>query len=296
MTKKNHKTWVVIAIIVTTISGCRSTDEYKKFAEAGKTFAEATNSLLGDAEQITINTTSERLLSYRITSGKFQPNDEVAQKLVNHYNELSEKDKERLELINELRKHNQFLQDYFSKLIELAGSDSPDRSKAAVESIANSLQNSGNKLVSLSPIKIDRLLSVTKIVLDARINGAIKEELQKRKDTIYQEITIQEKVLKELGESLEGDIKTLRNLQEYRLVVQPLTQPEEVNADTWIEARYNVMTRNADVITKINDASDKLAKFKEFFIASIEGDLTSKRLHDFIQETNSFSAFVFEQK
>ncbi|QSJ18981.1 hypothetical protein JYQ62_09695 [Nostoc sp. UHCC 0702] len=56
-----HKTWVVVAIIATFISGCRYKDEYKKFAEAGKNFAEATNSLLDTAGNITINTTSDAI-------------------------------------------------------------------------------------------------------------------------------------------------------------------------------------------------------------------------------------------
>ncbi|MBD2492298.1 hypothetical protein [Aulosira sp. FACHB-615] len=296
MTRNFHKTFVVVAIIATFASGCRSTDEYKKFAEAGNNFAEATNSLLMDAEKITINTTSERLLSDRKTSGEFQPSDEAAKKFVDRYTELSEQDKKRLELIKELRRHNQFLQAYFNKLIELAGSDSPDRSKAAVESIANNLQNSGSKIVGLSPIKIDRLPSVTKIVLDARIRGALREELEKRKFTIYQEITFQEKVLKQISDSVETDIKTLRDLQEYRLVLKPLTQLEDINDDTWIKKRYEVLTQDAEVVTKIKDASDKLTKFKELFIASIEGDLTSKRLNNFIQETNSFSALVSSQQ
>ncbi|AVH63883.1 hypothetical protein NPM_2146 [Nostoc sp. 'Peltigera membranacea cyanobiont' N6] len=291
-----HKTFVIVAIIATFASGCRSTDEYKKFAEAGNSFAEATNSLLEDAEKITINTTSERLLSDRRTSGEFQPSDEAAKKFIARYNELSEGDKKRLELIKELRRHNQFLQAYFNKLLELAGSDSPDRSKAAVESIANNLQNTGSKLVSLSPIKIDRLPSVTKIVLDARIRGALREELEKRKFTIYQEITFQEKVLKQISDSAETDIQRLRDFQEYRLVLKPLTQSAQVSEDGWIEIRYQVLTQDGEVVTKIKNASDKLTKFKELFIASIEGDLTSKRLDNFIQETNSFSAFVSSQK
>lgn len=296
MMRNFHKTFIVVAIIATFASGCRSTDEYKKFAEAGNNFAETTNSLLIDAEKITINTTSERILNDRKNSGEFQSSDEAAKNFVARYTKLSNEDKNRLELIKELRRHNQFLQAYFNKLIELAGSGSPDRSKAAVESIASNLQNSGSKLVGLSPIKIDRLPSVTKIVLDARIRGALREELEKRKSTIYQEITLQEKILKQISESVETDITALRDLQEYRLVLKPLTRSAEVDEETWITTRYEVMTRNAEVVSKIKDASDQLTKFKELFIASIEGDLTSKRLDNFIQETNSFSALVSSQQ
>ena len=300
MTKKFQKTLLLVAIIVTFTSGCRSTEEYKKFAEAGNNFAEATNSLLDTAGKITINTTSERVLSDRRVSGGLKPNDEATKRFIARYNEYSKQDKERLELIKELRKHNQFLQDYFNKLIELADSKSPDRTKTAVGSIANQLKESSSKLINLSPIKIDQLPSITKIVLDARISGALKEELENRKFIIYQEITIQEKILKIISNSMEQDAEIQRNLREIRLVIRPLIQPEGINDENaekaWIETRNNVLTQDADVILTIKKASDNLRTFKEIFIASIEGDITSKRLDKFLEETNSFSTLVSNNK
>jgi hypothetical protein len=297
MSRNFKKILLLVAIIATFTSGCRSTEEYKKFAEAGNNFAEATNSLLDSAAKTTIDTTSERVLSERRIRGEFKPSNEVRRKVFDNYSELSKQDKVRFELIQELRKHNQFLKSYFAKLIELADSKSPDRTKKAVESIANQLQQSGTKLVNLSPIKIDKLPSVTKIVLDARIRGALKEELEKRKLVIYQEITTQEKVLKVIGDSIKNNAEIRRDLREYRLVISPLLQPGKLdpNEDAWIKTRYEVLTQDAETISKINKASDALREFKEIFIASIEGDITSKRLNNFLQSTNSFSALVPEQ-
>jgi hypothetical protein len=298
MTKNLKKTLLLaVAIIATFTSGCRSTEEYRKFAEAGNNFAEATNLLLDSAGKIKIDTTSERVLSDRRVRGEFKPSDEARKKVIDNYSELSKPEKERLELIKELRKHNQFLQNYFTKLIELADSKSPDRTKTAVESIANQLQESGNNLVNLSPIKIDKLPSVTKIVLDTRIRGALKEELEKRKFVIYQEITTQEKVLKVIGDSMKNDSEIRRELREYRLVISPLLQPEKLDPDedTWIKTRYEVLTQDAETISKINKVSDALREFKEIFIASIEGDITSKRLNNFLQSTNSLSILVSDR-
>ena len=291
-----HKTLVIVAIVTTFASGCRSTKEYKKFAEAGNNFVTATDTLLDAASDITINTTSERILSDRISCGEFKAGDEAAQKFIERYDKLSASDKQRLELIKELRKHNYFLQNYFNKLIELADSDSADETKTAVENIVSQLKESGIKLVKLSSVKVDKLPSVTKIVLDARIRGALRDELEKRKFTIYQEITLQEKVLKAISNSIENDMEILRNFQEYRLVVKPIVQSESIDPDTWIQTRYKVMMQDADIISKINNASNTLTKFKGIFIDSIEGDITSKRLYKFIRKTNSFSTLVSEQK
>ncbi|MEH2056822.1 MAG: hypothetical protein V7K97_11845 [Nostoc sp.] len=294
MMKNFHKTLAVIVIIATFTSGCRSTDEYKKFAESGIVFAEATNSLLDTAGQIKIKATSEQVLKSR--RDRIQVNgNKPADGIVNTYNELSEQDKKRLSLINELRKHNELLQAYFSKLIELADSDSPVRTEKAVENITAQLEGSGSKLLNLSPIKIDKLPSVTEIVLDSRINGSLRRELEKRKYTIYGEITRQEKLLKFISKLVEEDVGTIQDLQEQRLVIEPLKSESIDNEDAWINTRLTVLTQNAEIILAIDKASNNLNKFKELFLASIEGELTSKQLNSFIQETNSLSALISEK-
>ncbi|BAZ08644.1 hypothetical protein NIES4071_04490 [Calothrix sp. NIES-4071] len=288
MTKNFKTTFLLISILATVATGCKSTEDYKNFAQAGENFAKANDALLDTAGNVAINATSERLLSYRI-------GQEInASKVTTRYTELSKLDIERLELINELRNHNQLLQAYFDKLIELASSDTPDRTQKSVDSIAGQLQNSGIKLINFN--KIGKLPSITKIVLDARIRGAIRNELEKRKESIYREITIQEELLKYLSNSMEDDIKLTRQLQEYRIVLKPLLQPGDIKEDEWIQTRNKVMTQDSGTISTINTASVSLREFKEVFIASIEGEVTSKRLKKFIQETNSFSELVLNKE
>nr|WP_236116981.1 hypothetical protein [Hassalia byssoidea] len=48
--------------MATFITGCRSTDEYKKLAETGGKYAEAVNQLLTASGEITIEASSEQLL------------------------------------------------------------------------------------------------------------------------------------------------------------------------------------------------------------------------------------------
>lgn len=290
MTKNFQKTLLVATILATIASGCKSTEDYKKFAAAGNNFAKANDTLLNSAEDIAINTTSERILSERISQG-LQPTEDIKTFAKRYDTNFSKSDKERLELIKELRKHNQILFAYFKKLIYLADSDSSARTQKSVDSIATQLQASGNKLINFG--KIGKLPSVTKIVLDARIRGAIRDELEKRKDTIYREITIQEELLKFLGDSMEHDIEVTRQLQETRLVMLPLFEPlDKINQDDWIQTRHKVMTQNSEVILTINQASGSLGEFREMFIASVGGEETSKRIDNFVKETNSFSELV----
>ncbi|OKH38894.1 hypothetical protein NIES2101_35745 [Calothrix sp. HK-06] len=67
---------LVATILATIAAGCKSTEDYKKFAAAGNNFAKANNTLLNSAEDIAINTTSERILSERITQVS-QPTEDI---------------------------------------------------------------------------------------------------------------------------------------------------------------------------------------------------------------------------
>lgn len=307
MMKKIYKTLVIAAIVTTFASGCRTTKEYKQFAEAGDNFVKATDTLLEKAGEIKVNETSERVLKSRREilqiNNKEAPNDivdnnnrlseEDSNDIVAMYKELSEEDKKRLEIIKELRKHNKFLQQYFKKLLELAKSDSPDKTKTAIENIATQLRESNSKIINLNII--EKVPPVTGIVLDARIRGALRKELEKRKETIYQEIILQEKALTYISSFMEEDIKKIRDFQEQRLLIEPL-KSENIDGNIWIEERYKILTQDGEIIPQINNAIDSLRKFKAIFIDSMEGEITSKRLNNFIQETNSFSTIVFEQK
>lgn len=295
MAKNFQKTLLVVTILATFASGCQSRDDYKKFAEAGNNFSKANNELLNSAEKIAINTSSERILSERISKGIQFSNADISNFTKRYEDNFSKSDLERLELIKELRNHNKILFLYLNTLLSLAGSDSSTRTQNAVDSIATQLQDSGNKLINFG--KLGKLPSVTKIVLDARISGAIRGELEKRKETIYREITIQQKLLEFIGQSMAEDVKLTRQLQETRLVLLPLFQPlDKINQDEWIQTRYQVMTQDSEIIATINDASGKLAEFKEMFVASVGGEETSKRINNFVTKTNSFSELVLNKQ
>ena len=301
-----HKKLVAVAMIITFATGCRTTQEYQEFAKAGINFAGAINTLLEAASDIAIDTTSERVLSDIRFSRELRSNNEAikkeaAKEFVSRYNKFSKKDKEWLELINEVRKHNHLLQYYFSTLLTLAESQSPSNSQIAINNTVTELKNSGSKLIELSPIKIEQLPSITRIVLDARIRGALKSELEKRKYTIYRQITIQEKLLTIISESMEKNVKILRDLKEYRLVIQPIIEQGDINTkkeNEWVKTRNTIILLKdyQDKISKIKEASDKLRTFKQIFINSIEGEITSNRIQSFIQEANSFSTLVSQDK
>lgn len=290
MGKKFPKIFLLFAIIATFAGGCKSTTDYKNFADAGNKFIAANDDLLKTAENLQVDSTSEEVLNQRMLLPPTL-NKKVSNNFVQDYRNLSDADKKRLKLIQDLRIHNQLLQDYFQKIIELANSSSPADTTESVSNIASDLQKTGAKL---NPTIVNQVPPVTKIVLDNRISGALRQELENHKDMIYQEITIQQYALRSLGYSMENDVDTIRNLQEYRLVLQPLVS-DKFDPDGWVTTRNKVMTQNDELRLQIDKASQSLNNFKEMFVAIVGGKMNSKSLKNFIKETNSFSQSVMKK-
>ena len=116
MTKKSSSTILMIAVLVSFTSDCRSSAEYQRLAKAGNTYTTAMDKLLTTAGQIRIDETSEQLLN----------DDRLSNQTPEHYHKLSKLDVERLEILENLRKHNRLLTRYFALIDELATSKAPE--------------------------------------------------------------------------------------------------------------------------------------------------------------------------
>ncbi|WP_223269725.1 hypothetical protein [Nostoc sp. 'Peltigera membranacea cyanobiont' 213] len=90
--KNLHQVVIIFVLIASITTGCRSTDEYKKFANAGSQYTNAVDKLLDTASNIRIDTTSEQLLR----------NDRILNQTIEDYQKLAQVDEERLEVLGKL--------------------------------------------------------------------------------------------------------------------------------------------------------------------------------------------------
>ncbi|MGV0104209.1 Lipoprotein [Nostoc sp. DSM 114160] len=286
MKKTFRKTVVVFAVIATLTTGCRSTDEYKKFAKAGNEYANAVDKLLDAATDIHIDKTSEQLLK----------DDQITNQTREDYEKLTETDEERLEVIDNLCKHNNLLRDYFQLLNELASSDAPVRAEGEINGVVDNLNNIGKELQKSDLIKNPGLFEgITNLVVSSQIRGALRNELEKRNGTIMRELTIHTAMLKSLGDSIEQDTKLIRIAEEDRLVIRPLTQDAEIpDKEAWIETRREILTRRQG--KELKDASNTLSEFQGVFQGLIEGKLNLARLNSFLQDVDNFLQIVEADK
>ncbi|MEH2151482.1 hypothetical protein [Nostoc sp.] len=287
MKKTLRQTVAVFAVIATLTTGCRSTDEYKKFANAGSGYANAVDKLLDTAGDIRIDTTSEQLLR----------NDRILNLTVDDYKKLADRDQERLEVIIKLRKHNKLLSDYFQLLNELAGSDAPTRAQGEITGVVANLNTIGKELQGSDLITNSGIFEgIANFVVSSQIRGALRDELEKRHRTILLELTIQKEMLKVIGDSIAQDAKLIRIAREERFVIRPLIEETTISdEDTWIETRRDLlkMERRGQELQFANQA---LGNFQEVFQAFIEGKLSVSRINNFLQEVDNLLQLVEADK
>lgn len=272
----------IVTIIGALLASCgASLEEYEKFAQAGQEYALALDSLLVTSGNYFVDANSEILLR----SDLKDPNEDTK-----NYGRITELDDQWLVLIGKMRQQTDLLKRYFLALETLATSDAPEKAKEATENIFKQLDKvstaiQGSPLVSE---KIGSALSpIPKIILSQKIQGALREELEQRKETIYRELTIQDFVLQLLTIQLQKNIKIIQDNQENRSVLPLYAAPESINnPDAWIAKRRNIRTMTLS-IEALNNANQASQEFKKSFQLLLEDKFTVGRANALLSDIES---------
>lgn len=278
-----RKTFVLVAVVAALSTGCKYSKQYQQLTEAGDKYTTAVDELLVKAGKLQVESTSEDILS----------DDRISNRTVQQYIQVSEQDKEVLQIINDIRNHNRLLKKYFYKLDELARSDAPERTQQEIEGITNNLQKISSHLqttrFSLNP---GILKGIGHLAIHSKINGALREELEKRDRTILQELTIQQEMLGKLSEFMKNKVERKRLAQEQRFVIRPLINEVAISDEEgWIQRRNEIFVIDTRV-EELDNASIALAEFKNVFKDSVEGKITGVRLNNALKDIDSFLALL----
>jgi hypothetical protein len=277
----------MVAVLASFISGCRSSTEYQRLAKAGNTYTTAMDKLLTTAGKIRIDETSEQLLK----------DDRLSNQTPERYNELSKLDVERLEILENLRKHNRLLIQYFTLIDELARSNAPQKAQQEIEGVVGNLNKIGTQLRGSALVPNTNVIkSVGGLVISSQIRGALREELEKRKDIIDREFQTQQVLLDALGNSIKQDVSLTIESRELRQVIRPLVEEKPIpDTDNWIAKRRAILTMNTTV-SELEDASKSAGNFRELFKDFVEGKLNRERFNTLLTDIESFITIVEQVK
>ncbi|MEH2015093.1 hypothetical protein [Nostoc sp.] len=286
-TKIHFPVIIAVVMLTTFLGGCRSTDEYKKLAQAGTSYSNALNQLLDLAVETRINESSEELLLQ----------DRDINRTADDYIKFSESDANRIELVNRLKKHNRLLSKYFQLLQDLAGSNAPERTETAIGGVIDNLNTIGQTLRTSNLIENKEVFQgIGKLIVSSQIRGALKEELEKRNQTIMLELKTQQELLNAISTQIKGELKRIQDKEELKLVIEPLIKPALIaDEDGWITTRRNLLTQEITA-AQLETASQALEDFQNIFQDFVEGRSSSGQINALLTDIENLLSVIEKLK
>jgi DNA-binding transcriptional MerR regulator len=283
MKKKNTiiRTSIITIISASLISCGASQKEYQNFATAGKEYASALDLLLVSSGNYFVDANSEILL---------REDSQEPGKDGKNYRRVTEKDEEWLKLIGQMRQHASLLKRYFLALESLATSNAPEQAKQTTERIfsqLNSVSNSiqGSRLVS--PELGSALSPIPQIILSQKIRGALRDELEQRKEAIYRELALESLVLKLLTIQMKNNLKIIQDNKENRAILEPYVAPKPIeNPNAWVLERRDIRTMTLS-IEALNNYTQASEEFKEAFKLILSDKFTMARANALLSDIES---------
>jgi hypothetical protein len=267
-----RKAAILTPAVTLLIASCGSSlDEYKRFAEAGKEYSKAMDSLLVTSGALFVDSNSEALINL----DRQNPIGGRAE-----YSAAKENVIKYIKVISLARDHTRLLQNYFQALQELATSDAPQRSADAANRVFNQVVLVGQQLEpnifsspAIGPEARQAYSQIPSLILSAKIKGALRAELLARKEAIYKELITQELVQKLLAQQINANLQIINSYKEMR-TIKPAYESDKPVAepDKWIALRAQI-SQDSLSADALEDASKTSKALQEAF-----KDLLSNRL------------------
>jgi len=226
--------------IVTSACAARIT-QFGDFAQAGLRYVKASEAVIDDAGVASIRANNVTLVKNRPA---IPPENRLAE--INTHNDLL---KERLVILQDIRRHGRLLQRYFQALADLAGSDAPQAAAAAADGAFASLSklSPGIKTAKVGAASVGNLIpAVTKPIVASFKVRALERELELRSEAIANEIALQEAAFTAIGQGLVTDLQVQMNTFETEQVNNPFAA-DGVLPGNWVGNREQLLKMTGTV-------------------------------------------------
>jgi len=269
----------MLLVLVAFGSACATarTNHFRGFAEAGRTYAEATQVVFEEAGTLAINADS-RLLE----RDREELSEQKRRDLIQTHNRLM---RERLQLLGDLQRHARLLSSYFAALAALAASDAPSSMGDVAEGLADSLGKLSPEIetAKVGDLEVSSFAGqITNIVVANFKLAALDAELQARASTIEKELELQEEALNAVAEQMRTDLEIDIGQREFTEVMQPYFEDRSLPRG-WAGKRLGVL-RDHLVISSLDAAAGAARSLRASFVSLVGGTLTTADLGDLISD------------
>ena len=284
---------ILISILCLTsilLSGCKGTKEYARFAKAGSTYYAAMDNLLVATTNISIDASSERLLEI----------DDSSNLSAEEYSTFTDKQRKKIKVIRDLRKHTKLMARYFDLLFQLASSDAPQQTQEAIGGVTTNLKNLGNTLRSSGGDFFDSSLATqfAGAIVTGIIRGKLQDEIKQRRKLIMTELDTQKVLYQKLSEMIQTDLNDTNDLKERRKIVEKIRRSEPLSnaeKEQWNSDRRTLLLAT-NTISELENAGDLLEKMQEAFDSLNSNKLTLERVDSLLTDLETFLSITEELK
>jgi len=225
------------------LAGCATTaaSHVTPFAAAGTQYTQAVEALLAKSTDLLVDANSRKLLQgLSLAPGTEELLDEQDAAM-----------RENLTEVRLLRRQLDLLGEYFASLSALATSDVPQafgdelgRTAAALDGVSTALRQTG--LFRDAAAGQALVGDVGGLIVEGVRGRALERELERRKATIAEVLSIQERLLDALRNQVLADVEIDRQRDYDTEVVAPFETEDALSGDpqrqAWIDARRKLLT------------------------------------------------------
>jgi hypothetical protein len=133
--------------------------------------------------------------------------------------------------------------------------------------------------------------SLAEVIVSSKINSALKEELEKRKVPIQNQLLLQQVLLAAITDDIKADLKDIEQLREGRLVAREYGTGKIDSPEDWISKRRKILNLQTKIV-ELNETSQIAEEFRKVFEDFVKGDFNSKRLDSITKKMNRLTEFI----
>ena len=281
-------------VVVALVAACGPTsDEYAKFAAAGQGFNAALSSMAGSAVELRIQASNEELLQSYV-EGK--PNDVLRDRLKS----LKEGDKKIAERMAAVRRTAAVMSLYFQRLSSLANSGAADEVAKSFGQLGDALEEASQALRDQVPSgKVSDVFSAfANVAVSTRIRDALREQLEKHKDTLFRIMAAQKIALELTAEQIATDQVTAMTVFYEREVRDAMLQRLIGNTRQarrqWSDDRLRALTQPYMAVASLQSAATGMDKMMTAFRDLLSDEITAARLEDLLGQAATLVALAKE--
>jgi len=269
------------------LSACTTarTNQFKSFAELGRTFETAVDKVIDQASDLNVDADSKTLIIGR----KSTPAERRAE-LTAHDEEIVKAN----QIYADLKKQNALLSEYFTALGALASFDGESAIGKSTEGLVGALQTLSPSLKSAkignAPIAA-AVGAAAPIIISNIKSHRLEAELRRNGPIISDQLDLQSELLNALADDIASDQELLAQSQLLDRVYVPYAEAKDVPA-SWMADRREILRSQAVVAAPAAEAAKLSRKLKLAFVGLSEGRIEVSELADYAADLSRLMSLI----